>query len=121
MTTKPQHPRAFITEMKGKLLQEKKQLEKELSAIGRKQKGDYKPAFPDYGRQDEDNVAELTDFQSLAATEVSLEQRLGGVEAALKRIEEGSYGVTENGQLIPQQRLQANPAATSIVAQRNIK
>lgn len=119
MKTKPQHSSSFIAEMRKKLVEERKQLEKELEAIAHKQQGEYKATFPDYGRQDEDNAAELSDFQSLAGTEVTIKQRLENVQAALHHIEHGTYGLTEEGELIPEERLRANPAAiTTVIPQK---
>lgn len=47
-------------------------------------------------------------------TEVS--ESLARVNAALKRMEEGTYGLTANGQEIPVERLLADPTATTLVS-----
>ena len=77
--------------------------------------GEVQANFPDYGRSEEDNVAEMEDYQSLAAITASAKQRLIEIEEALRRIEVGSYGITDEGQEIPEGRLRANPAATTLV------
>lgn len=102
------HSPEFIQEMNLQLKAEKDRLEQELRTIGSK--------FPEYGRNEEDNATEIADYQATSATESTLEERLRNVTDALNRIKIGTYGITENGQIIPEQRLRANPAATTIIA-----
>lgn len=102
------HSPKFIQEMNLQLKAEKNRLKKELRALGSE--------FPEYGRNDEDNATEIADYQATSATENTLEERLRHVTEALNRIKEGTYGVTEDGQIIPEQRLRANPAATTVIA-----
>lgn len=101
--------------MKEKLLDEKKDLTDKLGSIARREGQDYQPKYPEYGRNDEDNATEIADFQATAATETALEDRLKEVDSALERIEKGDYGVTKEGEMIPEERLRANPAATTLV------
>lgn len=110
-----QHKPEFIAEMNKVLQKEKKQLENKLNSIAHKEGDDYQANFPDYGRNDEDNATEIADYQATSSTENTLEQRLHSIQDALKRIDNNTYGVTENGDLIPEDRLQANPAATTII------
>lgn len=100
------HSTEFIADMKSLLEQERTTLTKEVGATG---------DYPEYGRNEEDNVTEMADYQASKATENTLEERLGNVNAALERIEQGTYGVTTDGETIPEDRLQANPAADSVV------
>lgn len=109
----PQHNPQFIAEMKQQLLEEKKHLESELNALTSK-KGS---KFPDYGRSDEDNATEIGDYAATAATENTLTARLQSVDEALLRIEDNTYGTTADGELIPDDRLRANPAAATLVKQ----
>lgn len=102
-----QHSPEFIKEMKEKLISEKKRLEQELNAIS--------PKFPEYGRNEEDNATEIADYQATSATENTLEERLRSVTVALDHIEQGTYGSTHEGKLIPEDRLRANPAATTVI------
>lgn len=111
----PSHSPQFVEEMKIKLLDEKTQLERELGALGHKQRRDYVADFPSYGHNDEENASEVADYQAAFATTEAIEERLRGVEEALARIDKGSYGVTAEGELIPEARLRANPAATTLV------
>ncbi len=93
-------------EMKGALEKERAHLVNEIRQTG---------AFPEYGRNDEDNATEVADFTAASSTADALKQRLIDVQAALLRITAGTYGITDTGRVIPEDRLRANPAATTIV------
>ncbi|PIT98087.1 MAG: hypothetical protein COT71_02675 [Candidatus Andersenbacteria bacterium CG10_big_fil_rev_8_21_14_0_10_54_11] len=103
----PSHTPQFIAEMKANLKAEQQQLNAEVAAT---------KEFPDYGRHEEENATEVADYQAAAATEDMLSRRREEVEAALQRIDAGTYGITNDGQLIPEERLRANPAATTTVS-----
>ena len=109
------HTPEFTEEMKNLLQEEQTRLRDDLEAIAKKSGGDYRATFPDYGRNDEDNATEIGDYAATASTENTLEERLRNIESALQKIDQGAYGVTAEGDLIPQDRLRANPAATTIV------
>lgn len=114
------HSAAFIQEMRTRLVEEKTLLEKELVTLGastelKKSTEGTAAQFPDYGRSEEDNATEMADFETTRATIKATQERLQGVEQALVRIEEGKYGVTDDGKEIPENRLRANPAATTLV------
>jgi DnaK suppressor protein len=111
------HNPEFIEEMKRRLEAERVELREELESLGQKGSGDglYEADFPEYGRNDEENASEIADYVATTSTTEALELRLKEVEAALERIAEGVYGVTVEGEIIPEDRLQANPAATTLV------
>lgn len=111
----PTHSKAFVTEMKDRLLQEKASLEQELSALANRHGDDFQSKFPDYGRNEEENATEVADFEATNAATEALEERLEGATAALERIEVGTYGITVDGELIPEDRLRANPSATTVI------
>lgn len=99
------HTKAFIEEMKQLLLQEARTL-----------RGASGADVPEYGRSDEDNATEVADYEARAATTSAASGRLEEVEAALQRIEGNTYGITEEGVSIPEDRLRANPAATTVIS-----
>jgi len=101
-----QHTKEFITEMKIRLEAEKKRLKRELGQTS---------DFPEYGRSDEDNATEIADYQATASASNAIIERLRNVQTALDRINDGTYGITDNGETIPEERLRANPAATTII------
>jgi DnaK suppressor protein len=110
------HSATFIHEMKARLEQEKALLQKELGVIADRSSDEgYIAKFPEYGEDEESNAMEMADYQATAAITASNKERLKTVEAALERLAEGRYGVTDDGQLIPEERLRANPAATTLV------
>jgi len=108
-----------IEGFRGRLLKEKDELEKELSHIARKSEitGDWEtvPEEPDTVVADKNDVADrLEDFEERQSTEYALETRLNTVHKALSKINDGTYGICDvSGELIPMERLEANPAATT--------
>jgi len=88
-----------INDLRAKLLEEKARLESELSGVGHKNpeiKGDWEPSAPDLNNPtaDVNDVADSIEaFEGNAAIEVELEARLLEVDAALARIEAGTYGI----------------------------
>lgn len=105
---------------KNALLEEKAKLEAELSNVGRMNPevpGDWEPTPPpiDVMTADPNEVAgNVEEYEERTAIEVELENRLIEVNDALARIENGSYGIcTVCGEKIEEDRLGANPAATT--------
>lgn len=114
-----------ISELKTMLLTEKVRLEKELSGVGHKNPeiiGDWEPSAPDLNNPvaDPNDVADSIEaFEGNAAIEVELEARMMEVDAALARIEAGTYGICRVcGAAIEDARLHANPAASTCIAHR---
>lgn len=59
----------------------------------------------------------MEEFEERQEETEALEQRLNDVKAALKKIEDGSYGKCEiSGDMIEEDRLEANPAARTCKA-----
>ena len=110
------HSLEFIAEMKQKLETELALLTSELNSVAHKSDGgDFTADYPDYGRNEEDNATEVADFVATAATTEATEARLKEVQEALERLAQGNYGITAEGEEIPEDRLRANPAATTII------
>lgn len=111
---------------KERLLAEKKQLEEEMSGVGRQNPdvpGDWEPTPANDGQLDiEDNVKADNHEESMERSAIltELEVRHKNVSDALKKIEEGTYGVCEtSGEQIEEDRLEANPAARTCKAHMN--
>jgi DnaK suppressor protein len=111
---------------KEKLEKEKKLIEGELRSVGRinpENPRDWEatPSPIDVMPADKTEVAEqVEEFEERTAVEVELENKLNSIKKALKRIEEGSYGVCEvGGEPIEEARLEANPAATTCLKHLN--
>ena len=112
MSLKPK----FIQEQKIKLEQRRGELLRELNqdAIQHAGTGDFNARFPNYGEKEEDNAAEVEDFERNLSMEKNLEVSLFNVDKALRKIAEGAYGLCEKcGLYIDSQRLEAFPSATS--------
>lgn len=114
-----------ISDLKNMLLEEKARLVGELSGVGHKNpaiEGDWEPTAPDLNNPTADinDVADSMEaFEGNAAIEVELEARLLEVDAALARIEAGTYGICRIcGMAIEDARLHANPAAPTCIAHR---
>ncbi|XKT75287.1 MAG: TraR/DksA family transcriptional regulator [Patescibacteria group bacterium UBA2103] len=115
-----------IEKYKARLLEEKAQLEEEMKGIGRQNPdnpSDWEPTPANDGELDidlNDRADNHEESMERSAVLTELEVRHKNVEAALKRIEEGTYGTCEvSGEPIEEDRLDANPAATTCKAHMN--
>lgn len=107
-----------IKHFKEELEKEKKQLEVSLAEVGQKNpdnpadwEGTSEPL--DAERSDKIDTADnIEEYESNVAVVNELETRLNNINAALQRIEDGTYGKCKiSGGLIEEDRLEANPAA----------
>lgn len=103
---------------KKKLLDEKSRLESELSGISRKDKSspngvDVTAGSMEVDSADENEVADkLEEMEDNSGIVANLETQLTEVNAALDRIQKGTYGIDEaSGKPIERARLEANPSA----------
>lgn len=113
------------TEFKDLLLDEKARIEGEMTGIAHKNPdvaGDWEPSAPDLNNPtaDSNDVADsMETFEENAAIEVELEARLLEINAALARIETGTYGVCRICKNpIEEARLRANSAAPTCIEHR---
>lgn len=106
----------FINKMEEKLKEQQKKLREELAGFAKKSayvEDDYKTEFPQYGDKEEENAAEVADFQDSLSVERDLEKTLSEIDQALGKIKSGGYGKCEKCEKeIDQARLEAFPAAT---------
>jgi len=103
---------------KKKLEIEKKNLEKELEEVGRRNPdapSDWEavPTDRDISQADDNTVADsVEDYEENVAIVNTLETRYNDIVSALDKIEHGSYGLCQVcGKEIESERLEANPAA----------
>lgn len=104
----------FLEEMKAKLLDEKSRFESSLGRFAKKTEapGDYETTFEDIGPDADENATEVEMYADNVALEDNLEGQLGEVDAALARMEAGTYGTCKVcGKEIEEGRLRAFPAA----------
>ena len=108
------------------LEKERGEIEKELATVGRKnpdQAGDWEATEPEGERdfaEEGDRAEGIENFENNNAVLFQLETRLKEVNAALEKIEDGTYGICEvSGEPIEEDRLEANPAATTCKTHMN--
>jgi len=104
-----------IEELKAALDGEKVMLEEELAEHGRKVGDDWQGKSEDSG-EDADPLDAADKIENLSvnvALVEELERRYKEIVASLKRMDDGTYGITANGEPIDVERLRANPAATT--------
>ncbi len=105
-------------QLKQRLLEEKNRLEaqinredQEIQDMGRDQYNDNS-----FSNHMADDGGMLEDIDRTTLIQQGMEQSLRQVETALKRVEEGTYGLSEvSGKEIPLERLDALPWATRLV------
>lgn len=95
------------------------QIETELGSIADKDpnmEGDYDARFPNVGtiQSSDESAMEVTEYERRLPIEHILELRLQAIKSALKRIENGTYGICQVcGQPIDPKRLEVSPEVTT--------
>ena len=105
-----------LDELRGALNAEKDSLEEELAEHGRKVGGDWQGTAVGFNENEPDDIDAADKMEELAINVPlveELEKRYKEIVAALKRMDQGMYGVTDGGEEIDIKRLRANPAATT--------
>ncbi len=107
----------FLSKTKQMLLAQKARLEKELGVFTKKNpklKGDFNSTFPDYGDKEDENAAEVADYEANLSLEQNLEKTLRDVNIALEKMENGIYGICKYcGGPIEEKRLAIRPESGS--------
>jgi len=107
----------LIEELKNKITEEKKLLEKELGKFAKKDtklSGDWDTKFPHFngGGSMEEEADEVEEYETLLQIEHKLETKIQDINLALDKIEKGKYGICENcGKEIDEKRLIIMPEA----------
>ncbi|PIS13578.1 MAG: hypothetical protein COT67_01040 [Candidatus Tagabacteria bacterium CG09_land_8_20_14_0_10_41_14] len=111
-----------IEYFKNKLEEEKTNLEKHLSRIARQNPKDPEdwqtnPENLNIMNSDPNEQADVfEESASKEAVEKEIEDRLNEIKSALRKIEDGTYGICEKGGCkIEKKRLEVNPAATTCI------
>ncbi|MEK7631262.1 MAG: TraR/DksA C4-type zinc finger protein [Patescibacteria group bacterium] len=103
---------AFLGDVKNRLLKEYDRLTSRLGMIVDKGKA----LWDEYGSKDEENAAEVSDFQDKLSMEKNLEQSISQVQSALKHVADGTYGICQTcGKPIEAKRLELVPSATTCI------
>lgn len=106
----------LIQANKAKMLAEVERIKAVLSNAGTKDgdgefPGEYKPNFPELGSEEGDNASEVEQYATNLAVTQDMETKLASLEAALQRIENGTYGKCPQGDDIEEDRLAILPDA----------
>ena len=109
----------FIDKQKQRLEEEKARLERMDRGLEEDQR-DRAVQEGDMTENDSGDMSQSLFTREMDATiEQQVEQRLGAVERALQKIEEGTYGLSdESGEPIPRGRLEAAPEAVRTVEEQ---
>lgn len=82
---------------------------------------DREAIFPDYGNEEDDDVKEVEAFMVNKPMEIVLEKKLRDIEKAIKRLDDGTYGICKyTGEAIDERRLRARPTSSSSVAAKKL-
>ena len=111
----------FITAMKKRLEDERDRIVAELNKIGIKDPNaseeDWNARYVDVGSDTADNAYEVDQFATNKSIEHELEKSLRDINKALKRVEDGTYGVCKYcSEEVNEKRLEARPDASSCIA-----
>ena len=102
-------------QFKQRLLDEKTRLENDLKELATRDDGTWTVKFPDYGTEtaeQETNADEVEEFGADLTLAKQMERELKDISDALKKLENGTYGLWENcGKPIEEKRLEASLSA----------
>lgn len=73
----------FLKKQKDALLSEKERVEEKIKKLKK---------YPDYGGDEEDNIQEISDYESNLSIDKQMEFLLKKIKAAIKAIDDGTYG-----------------------------
>ena len=107
-----------VEELRAALDGEKALLEEELAEHGKKVGDDWVGTPVGFNENEPDDVDAADKMEELSVNVAlvgELEKRYKEIIAALKRMDEKTYGLTDGGEPIDVERLRANPAATTII------
>jgi RNA polymerase-binding protein DksA len=112
-----------IEEIRKNLISQKDKIMSDLSYVSKEddhEADNLGAKFPEYGDKPDENAQEISDYSTSVMTEKVLEKTLEDITGALKRIENGTYGICKYcGQPIGKKRLLARPVASSCISCKN--
>ncbi len=113
----PELTKEELEKIKEGLLARKEQIVKELKEITEGEEGkSHKVKFPEYGSKSDENAQEIDEYTKNLATDKVLESTLRDIDGALKRIEDGTYGICKYcDEPIAKKRLEARAVASACV------
>lgn len=110
----------IIADIKKGLLERRAQLVSDMEDKSRpnpNESDNLSTKFPEYGYKPDENAQEIIDYSTDLATEQVIEKAIEEIDSALKRIEDGTYGICRYCQKpINVKRLMARPVASSCIS-----
>ncbi len=104
-----------LEKIKMDLINRKAQILEDLKDIS-EDGGERKVKFPEYGDKTDENAQEIGEYTTNLATDKVLESTLRDINAAIDRIEKGTYGICKYcGEHISKKRMMARPVASTCV------
>src|SRR4030042_6296208 len=88
--------KSFLNRQKKKLLEKRRNLNKELSKIAKKKGNRFLAIFPNFGRSEDENAEEVEQYTDTLSLQRELEQQLTDVNIAIEKIKKNRYGICEN-------------------------
>jgi RNA polymerase-binding protein DksA len=116
----------ILKQIKKDLQKRRADIAKELANFATKtdaQKNEYISRFPEYGNENDDNAQEVNQYTTNLEAERILENSLKDIEASLKKIDKGEYGICKYcGKEIEIKRLLIRPDSSACVScKRNLQ
>jgi RNA polymerase-binding transcription factor DksA len=102
----------FLESRKKDLVEKQTRIQLELEKISNSRNGSYETNFPQIGTSEEDSAQEVEIFNDNLSQKDTLNRSLKWINLALKKIDEGGYGICETCQkTISKDRLEVQPEA----------
>lgn len=110
----------FLEQIRYVLTDMQERLRRELDGITNQNPSNsasFDGAFPSYGDGEDDNAREIAEYTSNKPLELTLEKTLRDVDKALKRLDDGVYGICKYcDKPIDEKRLLARPTSSACVS-----
>ncbi|WP_237049337.1 hypothetical protein [Lentibacillus amyloliquefaciens] len=105
-----------LNDFKKRLMEMKKSIESDLESEDETSPNEATGDLADYDNHPGDLGTEQFEQERDAGLDMVRKERLDEIEAALERVENGTYGISEkSGKPIPEERLEAEPTARNRV------
>ncbi len=119
MKSTPVFSADFLTKITEVLTAEQAKLGQELGKMNPSKlsnNGELLSAFPYHGDKEDENAAEVAEYETNLSLEQTLERSARDVDAALERLKQGTYGICKYCKKpINEKRLLARPTSSSCV------
>jgi len=113
----------ILEKIKKELLARKKEIGAELDRFTKEDKhakAKHRPSFDEIGSTNDDNAKEIDMYSTNLSVSKVLEKNIKDIDSALKRIEDGTYGICKYCKKeIGEKRLLARPVSSACISCKN--